>query len=387
MMKTVNILGSSGSIGTQTADVVKNIGYRVRAISVGKNIEIAKKQISELSPEICAVTDDAAGKALRKEMFGSGVNIIYGEDSAATAARADADICVNAISGFAGLIPTMNALAHTSRLAIANKETLVAAGDFVKAEAKARGTEIIPVDSEHSAIFQCLNGSKRNIKRLILTCSGGAFYGKTAKELENVTLKDALAHPTWNMGGKITVDCATLMNKGLEVIEAMHLFDVPPEMISVVIHRESIIHSMVEYDDNAVIAQLGTPDMRLPIQYALTYPEREPSLSAPLDLASIGKLTFFEPDADTFPSLALAYRAAKKGGLYPCALNAANEVAVGEFIKGKIAFPSIYKITESALDSISLGAAENIDDVISCNEKIAKFALDTAKRFYLDLTE
>ena len=384
MKKTVNILGASGSIGTQTADVVQNLGYRVRAISVGKNVDAARRLIAELSPEICAVTDEAAGKSLSHEMFGSEVNIIYGNDAATRAAKSDADICVNAISGFAGLLPTMAALSHTSRLAIANKETLVAAGDFVKAEAKARGTEIIPVDSEHSAVFQCLEGGRRDVKRIILTCSGGAFYGKKAEELKNVTLKDALSHPTWNMGGKITVDCATLMNKGLEVIEAMHLFDMPPEKISVVIHRESIIHSMVEYADNAVMAQLGTPDMRLPIQYALTYPERVPSLSAPLDLASVGKLTFFEPDTDTFPSLPLAYKAAKLGGLYPCALNAANEVAVGAFIGGKIAFPSIYEITAKTLDSMSLGVAASVEDVVACHEKTTAAAAQLAKSYYLN---
>ena len=376
MKKTVNILGSSGSIGTQTADVVARLGYRVRAISVGKNTEIAKRQIYEMKPEICAVSDEKAGRALENDVFGSGTKIIYGADAPARAAETDADICVNAISGFAGLLPTMAALPHTARLAIANKETLVAAGNFVKAEVKRLGVEMIPVDSEHSAIFQCLRGGRKDIKRLILTCSGGAFYGKTADELKNVTLASALDHPTWNMGGKITVDCATLMNKGLEVIEAMHLFDIDVDRISVVIHRESIIHSMVEYADNAVLAQLGSHDMRLPIQYALTYPDRVECPASALDFSAVGKLTFAEPDTETFPSLSLAYDAARRGDPYPCVMNAANEVAVGEFMRGEIAFPDIYKVTKETFDTFDAPAPTTVADVVACHEK----AVEAAKR-------
>ena len=378
-MKIVNILGSSGSIGTQTVDVINNLGYRVRAISVGKNTDIAIKQIHELHPEICAVADEKAGDVIKKDTFGSGVKIIAGEGAAQEAAKYDADICVNAISGFAGLLPTIECLSHTSRLAIANKETLVAAGEFVKSEARKHNTEIIPVDSEHSAIFQCIQNGRKDIKRLILTCSGGTFYGKKSSELENVTLQSALNHPTWNMGGKITVDCATLMNKGLEVIEAMHLFDIDVSRISVVIHRESIIHSMVEYTDNAVLAQLGSHDMRIPIQYALTYPDRVVSPTEALDFSSISKLSFEVPDTETFPSLTLAYKAAESGGLYPCALNAANEVAVGEFMKGNIKFPDIYKITKETLDAAVLSAPKTIDDVICCHKKITEIAKSAVK--------
>ena len=383
MKKTVNILGASGSIGTQTVEVVKDLGYSVRAVSVGKNIDAARRIIGELMPEVCAVADELQGRILKKEYSGSGVTVIYGSDAASRAACYDADICVNAISGFAGLLPTISCLSHTERLAIANKETLVAAGDIVMSAAKEHGVEIIPVDSEHSAIFQCLEGGKKNVKRLILTCSGGAFFGKSAEQIQNARLSDALLHPTWNMGGKITVDCATLMNKGLEVIEAMHLFGVSPDMISVVIHRESIIHSMVEYDDNAVIAQLGVPDMRLPIRYALTYPERTGSLSAPLDLVKTGTLSFFEPDRKTFPSLDLAYSCARRGGLYPCMLNAANEAAVGLFVDGKIAFGSIYEICRQTLDVCEKSFPDSLEGVISCHKKTLETANAVAKDHFI----
>lgn len=377
--KTVNILGSSGSIGTQAADVVSRLGYRVRAISVGRNIDVAKRQITEFHPEICAVVDEDAGRELEKETFGSRTKIIVGKDAPARAAEIDADVTLNAISGFAGLLPTMAALSHAPRLAIANKETLVAAGTFVKAEAKRNGTEIIPVDSEHSAIFQCLNGGRNDVKRLILTCSGGAFFGKTADELKNVTLASALDHPTWNMGGKITVDCATLMNKGLEVIEAMHLFDIDVEKISVVIHRESIIHSMVEYADNAILAQLGSHDMRIPIQYALTYPERTVCPASALDFEAISRLTFAKPDTDTFPSLLLAYDAARRGDPYPCVMNAANEVAVGEFMRGRISFPDIYAVTKETLDAAKPIAPQSVGDVVKIHEASVKAAEEIAQ--------
>lgn len=378
--KIVNILGSSGSIGTQAADVIARLGYRVRAISVGRNTDIAKRQISELHPEICAVVDEKAGHELEKETFGSGTKIFVGADAPARAAERDADVTLNAISGFAGLIPTMTALSHAPRLAIANKETLVAAGNFVKAEAKRLGAEIIPVDSEHSAIFQCLHGERKDVKRLILTCSGGAFFGKTADELKNVTLASALDHPTWNMGGKITVDCATLMNKGLEVIEAMHLFDIDVDRISVVIHRESIIHSMVEYADNAVLAQLGSHDMRIPIQYALTYPDRTTCPASALDFEAISRLTFAKPDTATFPSLLLAYDAARRGDPYPCVMNAANEVAVGEFMHGNISFPDIYAVTKETLETMNPGAPQSVEDIVKIHTAAVKAAGEIAEK-------
>ncbi|MBQ0125762.1 MAG: 1-deoxy-D-xylulose-5-phosphate reductoisomerase [Clostridiales bacterium] len=384
MIKTINILGSSGSIGTQAAQVAKHLGLSVRAISVGSNTDIAKKQIIELSPELCAVSDENAGQKLAREFSGSKTKIIYGDDAASFAALFDADATVMAISGFAALGPSLAAVKHSGRIALANKETLVAAGDFFKAAAREAGCEIIPVDSEHSAIFQSLAGNSHgDVKRLILTCSGGSFYGKTAKELESVTLEDALAHPTWNMGKKITVDCATLMNKGLEVIEAMHLFDLPAEKIDVVIHRESIIHSMVEYSDNAVIAQLGSHDMRLPIQYALTYPKRTESLSEPLDFAKISKLTFAKPDTEAFPSLALAFKAAKTGGAAPCVMNAANEAAVRLFLDGKIAFSSIFKLTKAVFDKLSALPSKSIDDIFSAHEKATSLARELSQFFLI----
>ena len=381
-MKTINILGSSGSIGTQTVDVVKNLGYRVRAISVGKNTDVAEKQIYELHPEVCAVADEAAGRELCGRIVGTGTKIIYGADAPTLAAEKEADITLNAISGFAGLLPTMAALKHAPRLAIANKETLVAAGKFVKAEAKMRGAEIIPVDSEHSAIFQCLCGGGKDVKRIILTCSGGAFYGKTADELKDVTLAAALDHPTWNMGGKITVDSATLMNKGLEVIEAMHLFDIDLDRISVVIHRESIIHSMVEYADNAIIAQLGSHDMRIPIQYALTYPDRTVSPAEALDFDKIRTLSFDTPDYKTFPSLSLAYDAARRGDPYPCVMNAANEVAVGDFMRGRISFPDIYNVTKETLDAATVKEPDSVDDIVAIHERSVEAAKEISAKHY-----
>jgi len=383
MSKSVNILGVSGSIGTQSAEVVNNLGYRVRAISVSRSIDSAKKYIAELKPEICAVEDEALGNELKKDVFGSGVKIVCGKGASCVAASADADVCVNAISGFAGLFPAMTSLSHTSRLAIANKETLVAAGSFVKKAAKENGTEIIPVDSEHSAIFQCLQNGDKDVKRLILTCSGGAFYKKTREELQNVSLASALDHPTWNMGGKITVDCATLMNKGLEVIEAMHLFDIPVDKIDVVIHRESIIHSMVEYVDNTVLAQLGSHDMRLPIQYALTYPNRTESLSEPIDFTKINSLSFDAPDTDVFPSLSLAYEAARSGGGAPCIMNAANEVAVKKFMQGEIRFPDIYNVTKSTLDAVGFYDISSVDDVLACHIMSTLAAEEISKSYII----
>lgn len=385
MKKTINILGSTGSIGTQSIEVAEKYGLGVRAISVGRNTELAKKQIELLSPEICAVADEKSGMELKDFTFGKKTKIYIGADAATEAAAADADICLNAISGFAGLRPTMTAVEHCARLAIANKETLVAAGDFVKAAVRKNNCEMIPVDSEHSAIYQCLKcGEHGEVKRLIITCSGGAFYGKTREELKEVRLSDALNHPTWNMGGKITVDCASLVNKGLEVIEAMHLFDITPDKIDVVIHRESIIHSMVEFNDNAVIAQLGSHDMRLPIQFAVTYPERVESLSEQLDFAKIGKLTFAEPDHVNFPSLKLAYAAAKEGGLTPCIFNAANEACVRLFMDGKIPFTSMYDITKKTVETMRGRKAEKIDEVYACHYEAVENAKKEAENYYLD---
>ncbi|MCQ2436723.1 MAG: 1-deoxy-D-xylulose-5-phosphate reductoisomerase [Clostridia bacterium] len=369
-LTTISILGSTGSIGTQSLQCADNLHMKVKAISVGKNIKLAEEQIRRYSPEICSVASEEDAKLLKIAVKDTSTEIIGGKNAAVEAASVDVDVCLNSISGFAGLAPTIAAAGHAHRLALANQEPLVAAGETVKRELKKNGCQLLPVDSEHSAVFQCLDGHASEVKKLILTCSGGAFFGKTASELRDVTPAQALGHPTWNMGGKITIDCATLMNKGLEVIEAMHLFDITPDKIDVVIHRESIIHSMVEFCDNAVLAQMGVPDMRIPIQYALTYPNRKPSLVPPLDLISVGKLTFYKPDTDTFPSLALAFDVAEKGGILPCVMNAANEAAVRLFFDGKITFGQIYDTVEKTVASTNNRACDDVNEIIAISNDV-----------------
>jgi len=412
MQKSITILGSTGSIGRQTLEVARHLDIRVRALSADKNIDLLEEQIDEFSPELVAVFNENAAEELRARFgssgsrgtgsTGSSTRIVQGMAGQIEAAReSSADIIVTAIAGQAGLEPTLAALETGKRIALANKEPLVCAGETVMQTARKYGTEIIPVDSEHSAIFQCLqcyiggasgegisflsptqanmppvnqdfisrsgeiknkhphhspyNDSPfphNNIKKLVLTASGGPFRGKTQKELENITPEQALKHPNWNMGKKITIDSATLMNKGLELIEAMFLFGVDPDRIEVLIHPESIIHSMVEFTDGSTIAQLSNPDMRQPIQYALTYPDRLPSLTKPLDLVKIKSLTFEKPDMDSFPCLRLAYEAAKKGQKACAALNSANEEAVELFLQGKIGFNDIPEEIEKALNNI-----------------------------------
>jgi len=352
MKKTLSILGSTGSIGRQTLEVAEHLGYKVCALSANKNIDLLEEQIRRFNPELVAVFDEAAADELRKRIKRDGsskTRILHGmEGQIEAAGNSGADIIVTAIAGQAGLEPTLAALKTGKRIALANKEPLVCAGETVMKTAKEYGAQIIPVDSEHSAIFQCLD-HEASIKKIILTASGGPFRGKTRMELKNITPEDALKHPNWNMGSKITIDSATLMNKGLEVIEAMHLFSVSPDQIEVLIHPESIIHSMIEFADGSTIAQLSNPDMRQPIQYALTYPERKPSLTAPLDLVKLGKLTFSKPDHNTFPCLRLAYTAARKGQTACAALNQANEEAVALFLTGKIGFLEIADRIEKAL--------------------------------------
>lgn len=329
MINSVTILGSTGSIGTQTLDVCRTLGIRVAAISGFSNRELLEKQAAEFSPEV--VTTQPLD-----------------------ALAVPSDLVLNAIVGQAGLEATLATVRAGRRLALANKESLVCAGNLVMSEAKRCGAEIIPVDSEHSAIFQCLQGAAGNkVKQLLLTASGGAFYGKTRAELQNVTVADALRHPNWSMGAKITVDSATMMNKGLELIEAMHLFNLPREQIKVLIHRQSIVHSAVEFEDGAVIAQLGTPDMRLPIQYAMTYPQRVSSPAEPLDLVGAGALTFEEPDLDAFPCLRLAYDLAPLGDEACRIMNDANERAVAKFLAGEIAFLDIYEFIARETDKIT----------------------------------
>ncbi|MDR2590170.1 MAG: 1-deoxy-D-xylulose-5-phosphate reductoisomerase [Oscillospiraceae bacterium] len=333
-MTSITILGSTGSIGRQTLEVAKHLGYKIKALTAYNNAELLEQQVQQFKPERFVLGSDPNGQ----------------NEITDIAKNSGADIIVTAISGIAGLEPTLAAMQTGKRVALANKEPLVCAGDIVIKTAKKFDTEIIPVDSEHSAIFQCINNSRSQVKKIILTASGGPFRGYSKEQLSKVTPEDALYHPNWNMGKKITIDSATLMNKGLEFIEAMYLFDISPEQIEVVIHPESIIHSMVEFVDGSTIAQLSNPDMRMPIQYALTYPNRLPGLTKPLDLTALGKLTFEKPNLDLFPCLRLAIEAAKKGTKFCAILNQANEEAVALFLEGKISFTEISEYIEGKLD-------------------------------------
>lgn len=367
--KSITLLGSTGSIGVQALDVAAFHGMNIEALCFGSNIKLGEAQVRKFSPRFCAVFDEKAALDLKTRIADTETEIFCGTDGICEMTEAaGSDICLNAISGFAGLLPTMSAVKSCRRIALANKETLVAAGDIVMGAAKVHGCEIVPVDSEHSAIFQCLQAGKRDeVKRLTLTCSGGAFFGYTKEKLATVTREQALGHPTWNMGAKITIDCATLMNKGLELIEAMHLFSVPASKTDIVIHRESIIHSMVEYIDNTVMAQLGSHDMRLPIQYALTYPDRAEAAGERLDLVGIGRLSFFSPDYETFPLLGLARRMAEAGGNMPCVMNAANEEAVGLFLSGRILFSEIPELVMRVCEETARIEKPSLSDIIEEN--------------------
>ena len=355
MTKRISILGSTGSIGRQTLDVAEKLQISVAALAASRNVELLEAQCRKFRPELAVLFDEAAAEELKRRLSDMNIKVAGGMEGLLAAALLDsADTVVTAVSGMIGLRPTLAAIERGKRIALANKETLVCAGELVMREAQRRGAEIIPVDSEHSAIFQCLMGcrDRSEVRRLILTCSGGPFYGKTAAELQKVTRVDALRHPNWKMGPKITVDCATLMNKGLEVIEAMRLYGLPLEQVTAVIHRQSIVHSLVEFRDGAVLAQLGTPDMRIPIGLALTYPKREENPAPPLDLLSCPPLTFAAPDEETFRCLRLARQAAKQGGTACAVLNGANEAAVGLFLQEKLGFPEIADAVEAALDAV-----------------------------------
>lgn len=355
MTKRISILGSTGSIGRQTLDVAEKLQISVAALAASRNVELLEAQCRKFRPELAVLFDEAAAEELKRRLSDMNIKVAGGMDGLLAAALLDsADTVVTAVSGMIGLRPTLAAIERGKRIALANKETLVCAGELVMREAQRRGAEIIPVDSEHSAIFQCLMGcrDRSEVRRLILTCSGGPFYGKTAAELQKVTRADALRHPNWKMGPKITVDCATLMNKGLEVIEAMRLYGLPLEQVTAVIHRQSIIHSLVEFRDGAVMAQLGTPDMRIPIGLALTYPKREENPAPPLDLLSCPPLTFAAPDEEAFRCFRLARQTAKQGGTACAVLNGANEAAVGLFLQEKLGFPEIADAVEAALDAV-----------------------------------
>ena len=373
--KHITVLGSTGSIGTQALDVASFGGYTVDALAFGKSGKLGEEQIRRYQPKYAAVGDEKTAAELKLSVADTNTKILTGPDCVPEMIEAlSSDVCINAISGFAGLRPTLAAIKKFPRIGLANKETIVAAGEIVMKSAKENGCEIIPVDSEHSAIFQCLQGNRdAEIRRILLTCSGGPFFGKKGEELKDVTVARALGHPTWKMGAKITIDCATLMNKGLELIEAMHLFNTDPDKIEVVIHRESIIHSMVEYTDKGVIAQLGTSDMRLPIQYAVTYPDRLESPTEPINFAKLGKLSFYEPDREAFPLLALAERVAKVGGTLPCIMNAANEEAVALFLNEKIGFTDISTLVEKTVDSYESIQNPSLSDIETVNIEARAF--------------
>ena len=351
----ISLLGSTGSIGRQSLEVIQACGMKVGALTANSNVERMEEQARQFLPKLAVMMDEKAAADLKVRLADTPVRVAARMEGLLEAAELpQADTVITAVVGMVGLRPTMAAIREGKRIALANKETLVCAGQLVMEEARDYGAKIVPVDSEHSALFQSLQCCKDRgeVKRLILTCSGGPFFGKTRQELQGMTRKEALQHPNWSMGAKITVDSATLMNKGLEFMEAMHLYQMPPEKISIVIHRESIIHSLVEYCDNAVIAQLGAPDMRLPIQYALTWPERVPGPADPLDLCSCGPLTFAQPDTDTFQCLALALEAAKTGGTAGAILNGANEAAVALFLEGKIGFLDIADRVRLAMERV-----------------------------------
>ena len=371
MSKRISILGSTGSIGRQSLEVIAACGMTAAALTAHSNSRLLEEQCRQFHPEAAVMMDEGAAADLRVCLADTDIRVLSGMDGLIEAATLpSADTVLTAVVGMVGLRPTLAAIQAGKRIAFANKETLVCAGELVMRAAREQGAEILPVDSEHSALFQSLEGcrDRGEVKRLILTCSGGPFYGKKASELQNMTRKEALQHPNWSMGAKITVDSATLMNKGLEFIEAMHLYHMPPEKISIVIHRESIIHSLVEYCDNAMIAQLGTPDMRLPIQYALTWPSRAPGPARPLDLWDCGPLTFGRPDLETFRCLDLALKAARRGGTAGAILNGANEAAVALFLADKIGFLDIADRVEGAMEQVPVVETPSLEDVLQADQ-------------------
>ena len=370
MTKTIALLGATGSIGRQTLEVVRELGLSVAALTAHTQIDLLERQARQLMPRLAVLYDETAAQELRCRLRGTGIEVMAGEEGLLAAATLpEADTVVTAVMGSVGLKPTLAAIRQGKRIALANKETLVCAGELVMDAAAQYGAEIVPVDSEHSAVFQCLQGcrDRGEVKRILLTCSGGPFYGRTFEELERVTAADALRHPNWHMGPKITVDSATLMNKGLEIIEAMRLYRLPAEQVQAVIHRQSIVHSLVEYRDGALLAQLGTPDMKLPIRYALTYPYRAESPDAPLDLLTCGALTFAPPDETAFPCLRLARQAAKTGGTACAILNGANEAAVGLFLAGEIGFNDIPRRVERAMERVPVQYKPSLADILEAD--------------------
>jgi len=384
MVKCVSILGSTGSIGRQSLDIISRLpDVKVAALTAGTSVERMAEQCRQFQPELAVMATQEAALALAAAVSDLPIRISWGEEGLIEAATMDnADCVITAVVGMVGLKPTLAALKKGKRIGLANKETMVCAGELVMAEADRSGAEIIPVDSEHSAIYQCLMGSnhRREVKKLILTCSGGPFFGMDRAQLEKVTKADALKHPNWKMGAKITIDCATLMNKGLEVIEAMRLYRMPLEKMQVVIHRQSIIHSMVEFVDGAVMAQMGTPDMRLPIQLALTYPERTECPVEALDLLKCGALTFSAPDLENFPCLALAFRCAKLGGTACPVMNGANEEAVAMYLRDEIGFYDIYRLVSQAVEEVPFIAEPTLEEILE-SDRLAREAVRRLAKF------
>ena len=381
MIKCVSILGSTGSIGTQTLDIVEHLGVRVAALTAGTSVDKMAQQCRKFKPALAVMATQEAAAQLHQQIADLETEVAWGEEGLIRAASIEsADCVITAVVGMLGLKPTLAAIEAKKRIGLANKETLVCAGELVMEVAKRNGVEIIPVDSEHSAIFQCLMGcnDRKQIKRLILTCSGGPFFGMEQDKLCAVTKADALRHPNWKMGPKITVDCATLMNKGLEVIEAMRLYELPVEQVDVVIHRQSIVHSLVEFCDGAVMAQLGAPDMRLPIQLAMTYPDRNDCIVDTLDLTKCGPLTFTAPDTQAFPCLALARQCAKAGGSACAAMNGANEEAVALFLDDKIGFYDIYDLVAGAVEAVPFIAQPTLEQILETD----RLARETVRRSF-----
>lgn len=370
MSKSISVLGSTGSIGRQTLQVAEELGLRVAALAAGRQIDLLEQQARQFRPCLAAVYEESAARELRERLRGLPIEVMSGMEGLVAAAElAEADTVVTAVMGSVGLEPTLAAIRKKKRIALANKETLVCAGELVMAETKKYGAEIVPVDSEHSAIFQSLQGCKDRgeIKRLLLTCSGGPFFGKTFAELEHMTAADALRHPNWTMGAKITIDSATLMNKGLEIIEAMRLYGLPLAQVEAVIHRQSIVHSLVEFRDGAMLAQLGTPDMKLPIRYALTYPYRAETPDRTLDLLACDALTFSAPDEETFPCLRIAKECAAAGGTACAIMNGANEAAVAQFLRGEIGFNDIPRRVEQALSRVAVKYQPSLGDILEAD--------------------
>lgn len=376
MKEKITIIGSTGSIGTQTLEICRNYNIKVLGLSSNSNIALLEEQIREFKPKIACVIKEDRAKELALKVKDTDVKIVSGEKGLCEVAAVDgAQAVVTAVVGIAGLIPTIEAIKSGKDIALANKETLVTGGHIVTRLAKEYGVNILPVDSEHSAVFQSIQGfDKKDIKRIILTASGGPFFGKTRDDLKDITPKEALKHPNWNMGAKVTVDSSTLANKGLEVIEAKWLFGVDIDKIKVLVHRQSVVHSMVEYNDNGIMAQLGVPDMKLPIQYALSYPERLPMTENELDFTKYCSLTFSEPDINTFKALPLAYRAGKAGGNMPCIFNSADEAAVDMFLRGKISYLGISDMINEAMDCFKFIENPTVDEIIETDKEVREWA-------------